>query len=53
MKAVHIEIRDFTPEVHHRWSEKETEQELKEDKEAEEEERAMNEAKKKDIHVKQ
>lgn len=42
VQAVHIQIIDFTPEVHHRWSEKETPQELAEDKKAIEEEREMN-----------
>ena len=38
-QAVHAVIKDFTPEVHHKWSEKETAQELEEDKAAMEEER--------------
>ena len=43
-QAVHIEIRDFTPEKHHRWTEKETEEEFREDEAAMEEERKMNES---------
>jgi hypothetical protein len=43
-QAVHIAIVDFTPEVHHRWCEKETLQELEEDKEAMQEENQMNES---------
>lgn len=40
-QAVHLEIVDFTPEKHHKWSEKETPEELEEDRRAEEEEKAM------------
>ncbi len=40
-QAVHLEIVDFTPEVHHKWSEKETPEELEEDRKALEEEKAM------------
>lgn len=41
-QAVHIEIIDFTPEVHHKWSDKETEEELREDQEAIREEAKMH-----------
>ena len=51
MQAVSIVIKDFTPEVHHKWCEKETEQELAEDREALEEEKKMNESLKDKIHV--
>lgn len=42
-QGVHIRIIDFTPEVHHKWSEKETPEELAEDAEAVKEEAKMNE----------
>jgi len=42
-QAVHIQIIDFTPEVHHRWCDKETPEELEEDKIAIKEEQEMNE----------
>jgi len=41
-QAVCIKIVDFTPETHHKWCEKETPQELEEDKEAMREEAEMN-----------
>jgi len=40
-QAVGLEIIDYTPEKHHKWSEKETPEELEEDRKAEEEEKAM------------
>lgn len=40
-QAVHIQIVDFVPEAHHKWSEKETPQELEEDRLALEEEKKM------------
>lgn len=43
-QAVHIQIVDFTPEVHHRWAEKETPEELEEDRQALEEEKKMNDS---------
>jgi len=42
-QGVHIQIIDFTPEVHKKWSEKETPEELKEDLEAMKEERELSE----------
>jgi len=42
-QAVHIQIIDFTPEVHHRWCDKETPEELAEDAKAIKEEQEMNE----------
>lgn len=42
-QGVHIQIIDFTPEVHKKWSEKETAEELKEDQEAMKEERELSE----------
>ncbi len=42
-QGVHIQIIDFTPEVHHKWTDKETAAELAEDKEAAKEEAKMNE----------
>ena len=42
-QGVHIKIIDFTPELHKKWSEKETPEELKEDLEAMKEEKALNE----------
>ena len=42
-QGVHIEIIDFTPENHKKWSEKESAEELAEDAEAIIEERAMSE----------
>ncbi len=33
-QAVHIEIIDLNPETHHKWTEKETPEEMLEDKEA-------------------
>ena len=43
-QAVCINIIDFVPEVHHKWTDKETPQELEEDKKALEEERQMNDS---------
>ena len=43
LQAVHIQIIDFTPEVHHRWCDKETPEELAEDAKAIKEEQEMNE----------
>ena len=43
-QAVSINIVDFVPEAHHKWSEKETPEELEEDKKALEEEKKMNES---------
>ena len=43
-QAVHIQIIDFVPEVHHKWTEKETEDELEEDRKAIQEEKEMNES---------
>ena len=40
-QAVHIQIVDFTPELHHKWSEKETPEEYAEDAKAEEEEKEL------------
>jgi hypothetical protein len=40
-QAVHLEIVNFTPEVHHKWSEKETPEEFAEDLCAMEEEKGM------------
>ena len=40
--AVHIQIIDFTPEIHHRWADKETPEELVEDANAIKEEHEMN-----------
>ncbi|XP_059093317.1 cold shock domain-containing protein CG9705-like [Tigriopus californicus] len=42
-QAVHIEIVDFVPEIHHKWSEKETPEEFEEDRKALEEEARMKE----------
>lgn len=42
-QAVHIEIINLTPETHHKWSEKETPEEMLEDKAAIEEEAKINE----------
>lgn len=42
-QGVHIMIIDFTPEVHKKWSEKETAEELREDAEAIREEKEMTE----------
>lgn len=42
-QGVHIKIIDFTPEVHKKWSEKETPEELQEDAEAIKEEKEMTE----------
>ncbi len=42
-QGVHIKIIDFTPELHKKWSEKETAEELQEDAEAIQEEKAMTE----------
>ena len=42
-QAVHIEIINLTPETHHRWTEKETAEEMLEDKQAIEEEAKINE----------
>ena len=41
-QAVHIQIIDFTPEIHHRWTDKETPEELAEDAKAIKEEQEMN-----------
>ena len=41
-QAVHIQIIDFTPEIHHRWTDKETPEELIEDAKAIKEEQEMN-----------
>merc|ERR1712018_488221 len=41
-QAVHIKIIDFTPEMHHRWTDKETPEELAEDAKAIKEEQEMN-----------
>ena len=42
-QGVHIQIIDFTPEVHHKWSEKETPEELEEDRESLKDEAKINE----------
>lgn len=42
-QAVHIEIIDLNPEGHHKWSEKETPEEMLEEKEAIKEEAKVNE----------
>ena len=42
-QAVHIEIIDLNPEGHHKWSEKETPEEMLEDREAIKEEAKVNE----------
>ena len=41
-QAVTIQIIDFTPETHHKWSDKETPEEFMEDQEAIREEAKMN-----------
>lgn len=50
-QAVHIQIKDFTPEVHHKWSEKETPEEIMEDQKAEEEEKELLKKKKAPLDV--
>ena len=42
-QGVHIQIIDFTPEVHKKWSDKETPEELKQDMEAMKEEKELSE----------
>ena len=43
-QAVQIQIIDFTPEAHHKWTDKETAEELKEDQEAIKEEAKIHAA---------
>ena len=40
--AVHIQIIEFTPEIHHRWTDKETPEELVKDAKAIKEDHEMN-----------